>query len=1139
MHIRKQMFNIFGVGLLVWAVSFPIALHARFPDRAEAPDAPRLRTRCVGFNRDVEAVQRFRGGSSAWEGFTYILAEFTPDADTLTTGNGTFGNLPFFAPDPDSARAAEGFVIRDMSINSRSKSYYARHLLWMAQYFESVSNGLFTIAEPDTLTDITPIIRLPEEMGYYGNNDQFGQRQTEFVRDAIVAADTLSDLDFSNYDAVMVFHAGAGEESDFGPPPAFAGDTPGDLFSSYIPFEILRFYVGENDPEYLGVRTTGPGGSEYFVQNAMIVPETLIQDSLYNPSAVYLDILGIMAHEYGHELGLPDLNDTDTSTRPAVGNFGLMASGLFNSSGRLPAHPIAWCKMFLGWEAVRSVSRDTTGVVLKGIEQPGEGTKLVRVPISSSEYFLLENRLRDSDFDGEFRFDDADGDNWPDLHDDDYQLDDGTFAEFDFGLPGILHSSDDPLLGSGVLIWHIDEEVIRKNFNEELTENCVNCNIFRQGIDLEEADGRQHLDEILPQTIDPGFGSPFDSYGGRVEGIKDDPNTEFSGDTSPSTASYTAGATDIAVTGFRSLTRGNPGDVLVDSLVAIDVSFDRSVPGWPIMVREGDGFEFDLDPAVFDGNGVRAADIDGDGEGEIAIATRSGDLFVWSGDGTNFIGNDREIRPFYSLGQTVPGTPALGDLTGDGGREVVIIDESGLLYVFRWTLQSPTGGGELLDGFPVSVGDPVTASPLLLDLDMPPDGIVDRIVVGTDPGGNGDGKVVSIRPDGSIDWEISVDGAVRGAPAAGDLDRNDEIDIVAGTVSGRIYRIRSDGTVRWMTSLAGESFVHSPGLADVDRDADADRDGTAERLGDLEIVLGSLTGRIFVLTTTGQIFGGEAVETGGEIRVPLALGDLDADGFVEIVSLVDVERKISVYRSSQSRSSLVGVENFPKYVSTSGNADFFSAPLLADLDGDGGEEIVFGTANNLVYAYDRNPDIIPLAQFPLGGKGLSTPFIGASEGDILAIRAADDRGMVYGWQLDVRASDVTVSWAQEGRDAMHTSANGDSLGETSVGSPRAFSEETFVIYPNPAPGRDETRKVKITYSLDEAVSDLNVDIYTVSGRHYASIEPSSASFFLPDFRHVLTWDISDVPSGVYLIRLSIERSNGNRSQLIKKSAIVK
>jgi hypothetical protein len=1146
--------------LVLVIVSLPTTLFGQFTFKPV--DEKPLRTRCLGFNTEAEAARRFMEGGRDWEMMAataapethrvaVILAEFQEDQDALTTGNGLFGSLPFYSPHPDTALASLGRVIRDTTINSRSKAYYARHLIWMSQYFSAVSGGLFTTELPDTLVDITPIVQLSNEMGYYGDNSQFGQRQTEFVRDAIVAADTLTDLDFSLYDAVLIFHSGAGEESDFGPPPMYTGDTQHDLFSVYIPFEALRDYVGEGDPLYEGVRTTGPGGTDFYVRNAIIVPETLIQDSLYNPSAVYLDILGIVTHEYAHELGLPDLSDTDTSTRPAVGNFCLMSSGLYNSSGRLPAHPMAWCKMFLGWEEPQVVTRDTSGLTLKGIERPGDGTKLIKVPITSSEYFLMENRMRDSDFDGDFLFDDIDGDNWPDLMEDDYQLDDGTYSEFDFGLPGILTIDpgtgdpfDDPLLGSGVLIWHIDDEVIRRNFQPDYSENCVNCNVFHPGIDLEEADGIQHLDAILPQTIDPGYGSPFDSYGGKVTGAKEDVNTSFSNGSIPSSGSYTGGSTDITISGFRSVTV-DPGDALVDSIVAIDISFASYVPGWPVMVQEEGEFDFGLSPSVFRENGICAADIDGDGEVEIAIVTAEGDLFLWNSDGTNFLYVDREIRPFYSFDQPVRSAPAMGDLTGDGNMEVVVVTEQGSVYALWWSqIIDPDPPSGVLDGFPVDLGEMTVSSPLLLDMDIPPDGVIDRIVVGTmmrDGGTNT--EVHSIETDGTVTvgWPLTVMGSVDATPAAADIDRDGDVEIIVATTSGYVYRVDGNGDINWTKRLDGESFFVSPTLGDIDRDGDSDGDGVAERLGNLEIALGSISGRIYILTTSGQIFGGVPIETGGGIKVPISLGDIDKDGFTEIVALNNDDREIAVYRSNTSGSSINSIDNFPKQVSSSSaSGTFFSPPLLADLDGDGIEEIIFGTTINILYAYDLTADITPMMRFPMGAKGVSPPFIGTSPGDTLAIMAADERGMVYGWQLDVLADDVTISWAQEGRDNLHVSANMDSLGESDISSGEPFSGDTFKIYPNPALGGSGINTVTIEYSLDETVSNLSLDIYTISGRHYKKILPGSPLNLLPGEEHKLYWEnINEVPSGIYILRLSIEKMGGGRQQLIKKAAIVK
>ncbi len=49
-------------------------------------------------------------------------------------------------------------------------------------------------------------------------------------------------------------------------------------------------------------------------------------------------------------------------------------------------------------------------------------------------------------------------------------------------------------MGSGILIWHIDENVINANFTVNFDRNYVNSNALHKGVDLEEADGIQHSD---------------------------------------------------------------------------------------------------------------------------------------------------------------------------------------------------------------------------------------------------------------------------------------------------------------------------------------------------------------------------------------------------------------------------------------------------------------------------------------------------------------------------------------------------------------------------------------------------------------------------------------------------------------------
>lgn len=64
--------------------------------------------------------------------------------------------------------------------------------------------------------------------------------------------------------------------------------------------------------------------------------------------------LGVFAHEYGHDLGLPDLYDTTGAGENSVGFWSLMSAGSWlgtgkDSIGNLPGDMTAWDKLQLGW----------------------------------------------------------------------------------------------------------------------------------------------------------------------------------------------------------------------------------------------------------------------------------------------------------------------------------------------------------------------------------------------------------------------------------------------------------------------------------------------------------------------------------------------------------------------------------------------------------------------------------------------------------------------------------------------------------------------------------------------------------------------------------------------------------------------
>lgn len=194
--------------------------------------------------------------------------------------------------------------------------------------------------------------------------------------------------------------------------------------------------------------------------------------------------MGVVAHETGHLIGLPDLYDVNNVTA-GIGFWGLMGSGNWNVASR-PAHLSAWSRAELGWVTEFLVAADTT-LDLGPIET--SDTAYV-VPIGgTTEYFLLENRQ---------------------------QL-----------------GSDSALKGPGLLIWHVDSALVAAR----RPSNTIN-GYLPQGVALEQADG---LGQMLLGSTRDYRGDAGDPFPGSSN------NQRFAATTNPSSARNDGTVTYLAV----------------------------------------------------------------------------------------------------------------------------------------------------------------------------------------------------------------------------------------------------------------------------------------------------------------------------------------------------------------------------------------------------------------------------------------------------------------------------------------------------------------------------------------------------------------------------------------------------------------
>ena len=450
-----------------------------------------------------------------------VMVEFQPDSNPFTSGNGTFsdGALPYLE-DP-------GTNIDPLPHN---KPYFEAHLEFAKNYFERNSNGQLTIE----YQVIDRVFQLPNEMMEYSpiGEDPSPFPLAEFAKDVWEVVGESGDLQLDitpdSQTAFVVFHAGVGRDIQL--IGTILDKTPQDIPSVYLSRDaISRLF---DDPAFSGFEIDN---GNVLVNNTLILPRTLSrsgQDISGNTFVLPLSINGMITAQIGSHIGLPDLFNTKTG-ESGIGRFGLMdGAGIFAYNGLFPPELSAWEKIRLGWQqpfTINPGSEQSIDLPAAALRDPNS---IAKIPISADEYFLVENRHRDIDNQGVTltirRPDGTEIEQTFSNNDTSFVFQLSGFADdlepgvvtnvsnFDFALPGgpagaIDESDEGRTLNGGILIWHIDEAVIR---SQMAASEGINDNPERRGVNLQEADGAQDIGRPtqIGITQNNPNGSPFDFW---------------------------------------------------------------------------------------------------------------------------------------------------------------------------------------------------------------------------------------------------------------------------------------------------------------------------------------------------------------------------------------------------------------------------------------------------------------------------------------------------------------------------------------------------------------------------------------------------------------------------------------------------
>jgi M6 family metalloprotease-like protein len=1040
--------------------------------------------------KDMPSERRIVRWEPAFPGALSAAAQ--PDTLRICALRVEFGSVP----NPDGISGNGGrFDLSDgrdeilIDPPPHDRKYFSKHMEALSLYYDAMSYGKLVIDWEVFPLENDSAYELPD-VGDYNPGGGVWTWELDglelFFRDAITVADQDPALDFRDFDAVVLFHAGSDWQNDI------RGDSPYDLPSFFI---SLAGSVAVED-------------SSHFIVDGCVVPETTTQDGYFN------GINGVLAHEVGHQLGLPDLYDT-YSGLSIVGYWDLMdyGSGIgvvlqdtltqeaYFVTGVVPGSLSAWSKAYLGW-TVPDTADFGGDFALEATElQNGyPNREAVMVPLNSNEYYLIENRQTDLDGDGlGYLLTDPSEDSTgvilgPVNNDKEFNY------EYDFALPG-----------DGLLIWHVDRVWVSFLNPYDL----VNAFPERRGITLKEADGIPDLGNLNSAYF---LGGPEDPF--RLE-----LGSRFADDTFPDTHTRTGCHSHVAIDDISE--SGN--------LMTFSVSHEWGRRGFPTTL--GDSLRFGV-PSLL------VTDTDNDGRDEIQAALNRA---YWD-DSLGVAWLRPEIYG-YELGAGGEPVPvgvwprrlhgshpteiSAIDFNGDGMIESAVADETGRLYAFRYDGHSFFIVADSLGAF-AQVDGSINGVPVSANLD----------------GAGGSDLLAGTENEGIVKY--SYPGPTKETLGSG---RNlSQPVVLEGTAASRIFTYARGMILIY--SYPHEELGTSPDETavlqeEIEFPCSADPADVYLALADLdrlagdepEIIVVTREGWVWALDQDGSVLPGWGVKCCGPVVAPPAFADLNGDGWLELI-LTDENHRIWVVFKSGST-----VEGWPRtWYGCSlpvWSEDYYPmdttipvpSPIVADLDFDENLNLIQGSLFECITGWE--PGGTRMDGFPLSmGGGCSAVAMGDLDGDDrLELVSGGGDGNLYaflhpaaGVLVDERSAPWRTAYANPSRNAVYPI---ELMPEPGQAGTRLLVRGSFHAFPNPAGAAyNESGLNEISFSFDtDTGGRATIEMFDVTGIMVKAIE-IDASGQSPRVT-VPNVDISPLGSGLYLCRLHLEDGGESIDEFFK------
>jgi len=534
------------------------------------------------------------------------------------------------------------------------------------------------------------------------------------------------------------------------------------------------------------------------------------------------------------------------------------------------------------------------------------------------------------------------------------------------------------------------------------------------------------------------------------------------------------------------------------------------------------------------------------------------------------------------LGAESSCSPAIGDITGDGSKEIV----AGNDHLYAWN----NNGIELRD----DDGDPQTWGVFAEEVKIVTGAVALGELSRTSPGFE---VFVTSWEDSNRTFAVAGDGAMLpgwpqmpdpGSPqkgywgdsAAMDVDGDGLAEVWAPAKNGNLYAWHADGTPlggspAFKTGL-GTYMRCSPTFANLDSDPYK------------EIVYGSPTGVLHIWNHDGSNYGSFPKSPGTAAFVNTAIGDVNNDGILDVVFLTE-GGAVNVYNTktgnqlsgfpvalpiksnpkcpspaladfnfdgfleivvafnhvtaSQSQVRVLNHlgQTLPGWPIVPGGFTSESSPIVADVSGDGVPDILFGNEGGLLYGWSWTGQ--NLAGFPLtvGDFIRSTPYANDVDGDggIDVVLMGWNKNF-YIWDFPAPFNAAAAQWPTLKHDQSRSGLYGyridqptDSGGDDDPVTQRVPAV-AFLAQNRPNPFNPATH---IDYGIpaDAGTVAVRLDIFDVNGRRVRALVRGLQG----PGTHAALWDGRNdsghkVQSGVYFYRLQAGDQTLTRKMMLVK-----